>query len=169
MPVIAHASPKYFSTLMPIAMATCWLSATARIAIPLRDFTKNQPNPARKSRLTRPPTSWIGGMNSGPMMKGSSGMGRGSGRDPAPNAVGPIPRRMEARPMVAMTTAMTGRPISLRSITRSRPKPKAIMVPMPSPTASQSGAPQTPSAAATRMPAIITNSPWAKFTASVAL
>src|SRR5713101_2898165 len=169
MPVIAHASPKYFSTLMPIAMATCWLSATARIAIPLRDFTKNQPNPARNNRLTRPPTSWIGGMNSGPMMKGSSGMGRGSGRDPAPNAVGPIPRRMEARPMVAMTTAMTGRPISLRSITRSRPKPKAIMVPMPSPTASQSGAPQTPSAAATRIPAIITNSPWAKFTASVAL
>lgn len=64
---------------------------------------------------------------------------------------------------------LVGRPISLRSITRSRPKPKAIMVPMPSPTASQSGAPQTPSAAATRMPAIITNSPWAKFTASVAL
>ena len=132
MPVIAQARPKYRSTLMPMAMATCWLSATARMAMPLRDFTKNQPKPARKIRLTRPPTSWMGGMNRGPSTMGSSGMGRGKGRDPAPNVVGPIPRRMAARPMVAMTTAMTGRPISLRSITRSRAKPKAIMVPRPS-------------------------------------
>ena len=35
--------------------------------------------------------------------------------------------------------------------------------------ASQSGAPHTARAAATTSPAIITNSPWAKFTASVAL
>ncbi len=68
-----------------------------------------------------------------------------------------------------MTTAMTGRPISLRSITRSRAKPKAIMVPRPRLIDSHSGAFQMSRAAATRMPAIITNSPWAKFTASVAL
>src|SRR5712692_10571097 len=108
-------------------------------------------------------------MNSGPSTIGSSGMGKGSGRDPAPKAVGPIPRRMEARPMVAMTTAITGRPISLRSMVRSRAKPNAIMAASPRPAASHSGAFQTPRAAATRMPAIITNSPWAKFTASVAL
>src|SRR5437667_16916 len=33
---------------MPMASATCWLSATARIAMPLRDFRKNQPKAARK-------------------------------------------------------------------------------------------------------------------------
>src|SRR6185436_9081069 len=169
MPVIAHARPKYRSTLMPMAMATCWLSATARMAMPLRDFTKNQPKPARNSKLTRPPTSWMGGMNRGPSTMGSSGIGRGKGRDPAPNVVGPIPRRMAARPIVAMTTAMTGRPISLRSITRSRAKPKAIMVARPSAIDTHSGAFQMSRAAATRMPAIITNSPWAKLTASVAL
>ena len=60
-----------------MAMATCWLSATARMAMPLRDFTKNQPKPARNSKLTQPPTSWMGGMNRGPSTMGSSGMGRG--------------------------------------------------------------------------------------------
>ena len=61
MPVIAQARPKYRSTLMPMAMATCWLSATARMAMPLRDFTKNQPKPARNSKLTsRPRAGWAG-------------------------------------------------------------------------------------------------------------
>jgi hypothetical protein len=54
-PVMAQASPKYRSTLIPMAMATCWLSATARMATPLRDLRKNQPKPARKARLTAPP------------------------------------------------------------------------------------------------------------------
>ena len=39
-------------TLIPIAIATCWLSATARIATPMRLFRKNQVKPARKTRLT---------------------------------------------------------------------------------------------------------------------
>src|SRR5215471_11328698 len=154
---------------MPIAIATCWLSATARIAMPLRDLRKNQPNPARKTRLTAPPRSWIGGMNSGPMTNGSSRMGSGRGFVPAPRKVGPIPRRIDASPMVAMTTAITGRPMSLRRVTRSRAKPKPTMTSRPSMIASQSGAPQTSRLAATTSPAIITNSPCAKFTASVAL
>src|SRR5262249_11427874 len=53
--------------------------------------------------------------------------------------------------------------------TRSSANPKPTMAARPSETDSQSGTPQTPRAAATTRPAIITNSPWAKFTASVAL
>ena len=63
-------------------------------------------------------------MKSGPITKGSSLMGRGSVFVPAPKKVGPTPRRIEASPMVAMTTAITGRPMSLRSTTRSRANPK---------------------------------------------
>src|SRR5262245_7196612 len=111
----------------------------------------------------------MGGMNSGPRTMGASGTGSGSGRDPAPKVGGPIPRRMEARPIVAMTTAMTGRPMSWRSMTRSSPNPKATMVARPSVTDTHRGAFEMSSAAATRMPEIITNSPCAKFTASVAL
>src|SRR5262245_61623792 len=169
MPVIAQARPKYRSTLMPMAMATCWLSATARMAMPLRDLRKNHPKVDRKIRLTPAPSTWMGGMNSGPMTMGSSGMGSGSDLVPAPMVVGPTPRRIEARPMVAMTTAITGRPMSLRSMTRSRAKPKATMPTMPSAMASHRGACITTRLPATTSPAIITNSPWAKFTASVAL
>src|SRR5215510_6649174 len=111
----------------------------------------------------------MGGMNRGPITKGSSLMGSGSDLVPAPKNVGPTPRRIEARPMVAMTTAITGRPMSLRRTTRSSAKPKTIMLTSPSTMASQRGAPAAPRAAATTSPAIITNSPWAKFTASVAL
>jgi hypothetical protein len=68
-----------------------------------------------------------------------------------------------------MITATTGRPMSGRSITRSRPKPKPTMPPTPAATASQSGAPYSAIAAATPHPAIMTNSPWAKLMASVAL
>src|SRR6266481_5733713 len=113
---------------MPMASATCWLSAMARMAMPLRDRRKNHPNPPRKTRLTTAPRSWMGGMNRGPSTIGSSGMGRGSVRVPAPRVDGPMPRRIEARPIVAMTTAITGRPMSLRSMTRSRRKPSAMRV-----------------------------------------
>src|SRR6267143_1448341 len=89
-------------------MATCWLSATARIAMPLRDFKKNQPNPARKARLTPAPSSWMGGMKSGPSMNGSSRIGSGSGLVPEKIVNGPTPRRIDASPIVAMTTAITG-------------------------------------------------------------
>ncbi len=71
--------------------------------------------------------------------------------------------------MVAMTTAITGRPMSRRSMTRSRTKPNAIRLTSASVTASQSGAPQTMRAPAATKPAIMTNSPWAKLMASVAL
>src|SRR5262245_2821695 len=169
MPVMAQASPKYRSTSMPTAMATCWLSATARMAMPLRDFRKNHPKPARNTRLTAAPRSWIGGMKSGPSAIGSSRMGSGKVRVPAPIVAGPMPRRIEARPIVAMTTAMIGRPINLRSMTRSRAKPNATMPISPRVTASHSGAPHAPRLPATMRPANITNSPWAKLTASVAL
>src|SRR5262245_9326442 len=154
---------------MPIAIATCWLPATARMAMPLRDLRKNHPKPPRNTRLTAPPSSWMGGMNRGPRVKGSSRIGSASGLVPAPRNVGPMPLRMEASPIVAMTTAMTGRPISFRSVTRSSAKPNPTMTRRPSVMASHSGAPHTSRLAATTRPAIITNSPWAKFTASVAL
>ncbi len=109
--------------------------------MPRRLRRKNQLKAARKSRLTAAPSSWMGGMNRGPRMNGSSLMGRVRDLVPAPHTMGPKPRRTAARPMVAMTTAMTGRPISLRSIVRSSPKPKPIMPARPNATASQSGAP----------------------------
>src|SRR5437773_1171663 len=84
---------------MPMAMATCWLSATARMAMPFRDFRKNQPKPVRNSRLTTAPSSWMGGMNSGPRTNGSSEMGSGSVLVPAPRVDGPMPRRIAASPM----------------------------------------------------------------------
>src|SRR5437867_3079444 len=84
---------------MPMAMATCWLSATARIAIPLRDMRKNQPNALRKTMLTTAPSTWMGGMKSGPSTNGSSLMGKGSVLVPAPKKVGPTPRRIEASPI----------------------------------------------------------------------
>src|SRR5882762_6702105 len=127
---------------MPIAIATCWLSATARIAMPLRDFRKNQTKPARNARLTPAPSNWIGGMKSGPSMNGSSRMGSGSGLDPEKIVNGPRPRRIDASPMVAITTAITGRPMSLRSITRSRMKPKATRLTSASAMASHNGAPR---------------------------
>src|SRR4029453_5493402 len=154
---------------MPMAIATCWLSATARMAMPLRDFRKNQPKPARKARLTPAPSNWIGGRKSGPRMNGSSRMGNGRGLVPEKITNGPTPTRMDARPMVAMTTAMTGRPMSLRSMTRSSTKPNTIRPPSASRTASHSGAPHTTSALAATNPAIMTNSPCAKLMASVAL
>src|SRR5215472_8525005 len=127
---------------MPMAMATCWLSATARMAMPLRDQRKNHPKAAMKKMLTDAPRSWMGGMNKGPITKGSSLMGRGKGFVPAPKKVGPTPRRTEASPMVAMTTAMMGRPISLRSTTRSRANPNTIMLPSPRITATHRGPPR---------------------------
>ncbi len=111
----------------------------------------------------------MGGMNSGPRMNGSSGSGSGSGRVPWKMPKGPTPRRIDASPMVAMTTAMTGRPMSLRSMTRSRPKPKPTMPASATRTEIHSGIPSTVRPPTTTKPAIITNSPWAKFTASVAL
>ena len=48
-------------------------------------------------------------------------------RLPAPNAIVAVPRSTAARPIVAITTAITGRPISGRSTTRSRPKPSTTM------------------------------------------
>jgi hypothetical protein len=68
-----------------------------------------------------------------------------------------------------MTTAITGRPISLRSITRSRANPNTTMLTRAATTATHSGMPHTARPPATTKPAIMTNSPWAKFTASVAL
>src|SRR5260221_85892 len=35
---------------MPMAIATCWLSATARMAMPIRLFRKNQVKAARNTR-----------------------------------------------------------------------------------------------------------------------
>ncbi len=82
---------------------------------------------------------------------------------------GPRPRRIAASPIVAMTTAITGRPMSLRSITRSRTNPNTTRLPIAPRIASHSGAPQTMSAPAATKPAIMTNSPCAKLIASVAL
>src|SRR5438876_305924 len=100
---------------MPIAIATCWLSATARIAMPIRLFKKNQVKIARKTRLTPAPTSCTGGSITGPSSKGSSLTGMTMARVPAPNAITAVPRNTAASPIVAITTAITGRPISGRS------------------------------------------------------
>jgi hypothetical protein len=154
---------------MPIAIATCWLSATARIAMPVRLLRKNQVKPARKTRLTAAPTTSIGGSVTGPSGMGSSGIGIEMFRVPAPNASTALPRNTAARPIVAITTAMTGRPISGRNTIRSSPKPSTIIPPIASSAQTQNGAWAYSAAPAARKPANITNSPWAKLIASVAL
>ena len=108
-------------------------------------------------------------MKSGPSTNGSSRNGSGSSRVPWKMPNGPSPRRMAASPMVAMTTAITGRPMSLRSITRSSANPNRTMPAIANATDGHSGTPSTVRAPTARKPAIMTNSPWAKLTASVAL
>ena len=68
-----------------------------------------------------------------------------------------------------MITATTGRPSSGRSTTRSSPKPKPIITASVTATATASGIPSMESIIATIKPANMTNSPWAKLMASVAL
>ena len=85
-----------------------------------------------------------------------------------PSTSGPQPRSKAATPMVAMMTATTGRPSNGRSTTFSRPKPKPIMTSSTTTMAAISGA-CAPSTVTTTMPASMTNSPWAKLMASVAL
>ena len=68
-----------------------------------------------------------------------------------------------------MTTAITGRPISGRNTTRSSPKPSTTMPAIASSAETQNGAPAISAAPAARKPANMTNSPWAKLIASVAL
>ena len=109
--------------------------------------------------LTTAPSTWMGGMKSGPSTNGSSLMGKGSVLVPAPKKVGPTPRRIEASPIVAITTAITGRPMSLRRTTRSRAKPKTTMPASPMRMATHKGAPAALRLRATASPAIITNSP----------
>ena len=87
---------------------------------------------------------------------------------PAPKASTATPRSTAASPIVAITTAITGRPISGRSTTRSRPKPSAIMPAIAIAAEAQNGSPASAAAAAIK-PANMTNSPCAKLIASVAL
>jgi hypothetical protein len=71
--------------------------------------------------------------------------------------------------MVAMMTAMIGRPISGRSTTLSRPNPNATIPATPAIAPTQNGAPASTITPAMRKPASMTNSPCAKLIASVAL
>ncbi|MNC86163.1 hypothetical protein D3C83_18010 [compost metagenome] len=105
----------------------------------------------------------------GPNANGSSEIGSVIERVSAPKKSGAAPRSTVARPIVAMITAMIGRPMSGRSTTRSRPKPKATMPSIATATPSQNGAPASTSMPATMNPASMTNSPCAKLIASVAL
>ena len=70
--------------------------------------------------------------------------------------------------MVAITIAMIGRPSSLRSTTRSSPKQNAIMPASVISTARTNGNLASSDTAAISA-ASMTNSPWAKLIASVAL
>ena len=99
---------------------------------------------------------------------GSSPIGSGRARVSMPSDERPQPRSTAATPMVAMMTATTGLPSSGRSTTLSRPKPKPIIASRTTTTAAISGA-SAPSTVTTIMPASMTNSPWAKLMASVAL
>ena len=135
----------------------------------MRLFLKNQLKPTKNTRVTTMPSTWIGDRLAGPMAIGSSPIGSGSARVSPPNTTGVRPRRTAASPMVAMMTATTGRPSSGRSTMRSKPKPKAIITAKVAPIATINGTPSTARIAAAIRPDIITNSPWAKLIASVAL
>ena len=86
-----------------------------------------------------------------------------------PTVIGGRPRSMAPSPMVAMMTAMIGRPSRGRSTTRSSAKLKATITATAIPTAASTGMPLAASASAATKPASMTNSPWAKLMASVAL
>ena len=152
-----------------MAIATCWLSATARMAMPIRLFRKNQVKMARNSKVTMTPSTWIGGREMRPKEIGVSPIGSDSARVSPPTVIGGRPRSMAPRPIVAMMTAITGRPSSGRSTMRSSPKPKATITATVMATAAITGMPLAASASAATKPASITNSPWAKLMASVAL
>ena len=111
---------------MPIAIATCWLSATARMAMPDAAL-QEEPGEAGEEDEADP------GAHELDRRQHDRARTRSARRRSAATIarVSPPkasdrrqPRSTAASPIVAMTTAMTGRPISGRSTTRSRPKPK---------------------------------------------
>src|SRR6185436_14496409 len=73
---------------MPMAMATCWLSATARMATPMRLLRKNHVKMPRKAKVTTTPRTWIGGMEAGPIENGVSPMPSDSARVSPPTVMG---------------------------------------------------------------------------------
>ena len=137
---------------MPMAIATCWLSATARMATPMRLLRKNQVNRAKNSNVTMTPSTCIGGSEIGPKVIGVSPIGSDSARVCPPTVIGGSPRRMAPSPMVAMMTATTGRPNSGRSTTRSRAKLNRIMTATAATTAPMTGMPLTPARRRPRNP-----------------
>ncbi len=76
---------------------------------------------------------------------------------------------MAPRPMVAMITAMIGLPSSGRNTMRSSAKLNSTMTAMAVATPASAGMPWALSVTAATKPASMTNSPWAKLIASVAL
>jgi hypothetical protein len=138
------------------------------MAIPMRLFMKNQVKTARNAIDTITPATCTGGMTAVQMTIGSSPIGSGSALVCAPTVIGGRPRRIAASPMVAMMTATTGRPSSGRSTERSSRKLSTIMPITAAAIAAQIGR-CAESAVVAMKPASMTNSPWAKLIASVAL
>ena len=152
---------------MPIADAICWLSATARIARPMRVYRNNQEKMPKNTRLTTRSDDSIGGSMIGPTNNGyllHRHLQRARAGTEQQHAT---PREQGSHADRGLMTAMIGRPSNGRSTTRSSPKQKATIATNRHTAASQNGI--TVAAAAATKPPVMTNSPWAKLNASVAL
>ena len=134
----------------------------------MRLFKKNQVKRPRNASVTTTPRIWTGGSEAAPMPIGASPMLSDTARVSPPTVIGGNPRNMAPRPMVAMITAMIGRPSSGLSTMRSSAKLNATMMATAAPMATRTGI-LAASAMAAMKPANITNSPCAKLMASVAL
>jgi hypothetical protein len=115
-------------TLTPRERATCWLSAVARIAIPVRLYLKKTEKAASKMTTITKLQRWTGETGTGPRWKGSGEKSAGNGRVSLPQTILRTPRITLAKPKVTIMTEMSGSPIRGRSTPRSMIRPRATDV-----------------------------------------
>jgi hypothetical protein len=113
-------------TLIPRESATCWLSAVARIAIPVKLYLKNREKAASKMTAITKLHRWTGETGTGPRWKGTEENSAGNGRVSLPQTILRTPRITLAKPNVTMMTEIRGCPIRGRKTPRSMIRPRAI-------------------------------------------
>src|SRR5262249_40372049 len=117
---------KIHLTLTPSDSATCWLSAVARIAIPVDEKRKKTENPASSASTTTKLHRCTGDTGTGPRGNGCWENRTGNGRVSLPQVMFRRPRITLATPKVTMMTEMIGSPMSGRRTPRSMTSPSRI-------------------------------------------
>ena len=124
-----HDSAKIHFTLTPSDWATCWLSAVARMAMPVRENRKNTENAASRIRVPTKLQRCTGDTGTGPRWKGCWENSTGKGRVSLPQVMLSTPRMTLANPNVTMITEMMGSPMRGRSTPRSMTSPSRTATP----------------------------------------